>query len=643
METTKTEGPNSPTHVKKDAIEAEVESPNDVADVCALLALEPEVEEGCHEYKRHLVNPTPVRFEELVTQLKWRLSEGQGEAIYEIGVEDDGTLLGLSDADMKASYETLKFMADKLDASVSISAERAGKHGITRTALVRQRLTQATHLEIRVVTVGNVDSGKSTLLGVLTKGVLDNGRGLARGNVFRHKHEAESGRTSAISQQILGFAADGSVANYASPNVRECGHSLRWSEIVSGSAKVVSFLDLCGHEKYLRTTLFGLTGHMPDYAMMVVDSNRGGIVGMTKEHLGIVLALKVPMIVTITKVDMCSEHLLKKTLDAVTKLLKRQGVNKMPLIMKSEADVLTAAKAITGNHITPVFLTSCVNGQSLDLIRLFLNLLPARRSWDKSEASDARVHLDDAFQVVGIGTVVSGVVVSGSVAHNQPLLLGPDGNGAFKEVVVKSVMNKRVGVPRAEAGQTASFAIKGKKEIVRKRDIRKGMVLVDPSSHPQATWQFEAEVLILVHPTTLKPGYTPVIHCLTVRQAARIMHMTKDYLRSGDRATVTFQWMYRPEYICEGTRIIFREGRTKGIGMVTKVMPSEPRKENIKAHMLRGNSATHEEGEGGAAAATATATAAVATCSAAAAAAATSEDAATSSEAAARREVTQVA
>jgi GTPase len=51
---------------------------------------------------------------------------------------------------------------------------------------------------------GNVDAGKSTLIGVLTRGKLDNGRGLARSNVFQHKHEITSGRTSSISQQIMG-------------------------------------------------------------------------------------------------------------------------------------------------------------------------------------------------------------------------------------------------------------------------------------------------------------------------------------------------------------------------------------------------------------------------------------------------------
>lgn len=64
--------------------------------------------------------------------------------------------------------------------------------------------------------VGNVDAGKSTLLGVLTHGELDNGRGLARQKLFRHKHEAETGRTSSVGNDILGFDSIGMVPILAS-------------------------------------------------------------------------------------------------------------------------------------------------------------------------------------------------------------------------------------------------------------------------------------------------------------------------------------------------------------------------------------------------------------------------------------------
>lgn len=66
------------------------------------------------EYKLKLLCPTASRFEHLVTQMKWRLKEGQGEAIYEIGVSDSGIMAGLNDEDMADSISTLKKMADRL-------------------------------------------------------------------------------------------------------------------------------------------------------------------------------------------------------------------------------------------------------------------------------------------------------------------------------------------------------------------------------------------------------------------------------------------------------------------------------------------------------------------------------------------------
>ena len=66
-------------------------------------------------------------------------------------------------------------------------------------------------IDIRLAVLGNVDAGKSTLLGVLTHDELDNGRGRARLNLFRHLHEIQTGRTSSISHEILGFSSKGEV------------------------------------------------------------------------------------------------------------------------------------------------------------------------------------------------------------------------------------------------------------------------------------------------------------------------------------------------------------------------------------------------------------------------------------------------
>ncbi|MHA1213635.1 MAG: GTP-binding protein, partial [Candidatus Heimdallarchaeota archaeon] len=232
--------------------------------------------------------------------MKFRLQEGQGEAIYEIGIEDNGYPKGLTDDDLESSIKTLERMAAELHADITVLRERDGESGKVAEILVR-RFSEEEFLEVRVAVAGNVDSGKSTLVGVLTQGNLDNGRGLARVNVFRHKHEVVTGRTSSISQQILGYNSKGQIVNY------KLLDNQSWTNIIEESSKVVTFIDLGGHEKYLKTTLFGLTGHQPDYVLLVVGSNMG-IVGMTKEHLGIALALKVPLIVVVTKIDICPEH-----------------------------------------------------------------------------------------------------------------------------------------------------------------------------------------------------------------------------------------------------------------------------------------------------------------------------------------------
>ena len=59
------------------------------------------------------MNPSDHRFEHLVTQMKWRLQEGQGEALYEIGVEDNGVVAGLDEQELDASLTTLQNMAKR--------------------------------------------------------------------------------------------------------------------------------------------------------------------------------------------------------------------------------------------------------------------------------------------------------------------------------------------------------------------------------------------------------------------------------------------------------------------------------------------------------------------------------------------------
>eukprot|EP00761_Pharyngomonas_kirbyi_P000029 gb/GECH01000029.1/.p1 GENE.gb/GECH01000029.1/~~gb/GECH01000029.1/.p1 ORF type:complete len:586 (+),score=147.47 gb/GECH01000029.1/:1-1758(+) len=526
--------------------------------------LEQENDEGNVEYKWKLVGVSSERFKKLVTQMKFRLAEGMGEALYEIGIQDDGLPAGLIEPEFEESIETLRKMAQELEADVTIVCEKTVQEKPEKKkaaeALVRT-YGEEDYLDLRIAACGNVDSGKSTLIGVLTRGSLDNGRGSARASVFTHRHEVDSGRTSSISHQIMGFDSKGNIVNY------QLLGNPSWQEIVANSRKICTFIDLAGHEKYLKTTVFGMTGSVPDYSGVIVGANMG-VTRMTKEHIGLTLALKVPMFFVVTKIDMAPDNVKKDTLQTIHKILKLPGVRKIPYHVKNFDDVVTCAKNIGMDRVVPIFQVSNVTGDSLDLLRAFLNLLPSRKDWETMRSKNAQVVIDQTFFVSGVGTVVSGIVSHGEIAVNDTLMLGPDGNGRFRSVAIKSIHVKRVNVRRAVAGQHASFALKKEK----RSNIRKGMVLLE-DKNPKAVWEFDAEVLVLYHSTTIKLNYQPVIHCMCVRQCAKIVDMDNEALRTGDKARVRFRFMNRPEYLREEERLIFREGRTKGIGMVKSVDP----------------------------------------------------------------------
>ncbi len=174
--------------------------------------------------------------------------------------------------------------------------------------------------DVRIAVIGNVDSGKSTLVGVLTKCVMDDGRGSARSKVFNFDHEQKNGRTSSIGQEIMGFNDDAKQVELE----RTTSKNQEWSHIATNSKKIVTFLDLCGHEKYLKTTMFGLVGLMPDYSMIIVGANMG-VSRMTREHLGISLALKVPIFIVITKIDLSPPEVYEKTKETLVKILRAPG------------------------------------------------------------------------------------------------------------------------------------------------------------------------------------------------------------------------------------------------------------------------------------------------------------------------------
>lgn len=513
--------------------------------------------------KNVLVSPSAEQFDALVKRLQQRIESGHGEVIYTVGIGTDSGNDGLTEEELEASVATLKSMASSLEADSALLRKHKVGQNFVAEYLVRKKAADNDFVEVRVAVVGNVDAGKSTLLGVLTHGELDNGRGFARQKLFRHKHEMESGRTSSVGNDILGFDSCGNVVNKPDSH----GGQMDWVKICETSAKVITFIDLAGHERYLKTTIFGMTGHVPDFTMLMIGAN-AGVVGMTKEHLGLALALNVPVFVVVTKIDMCPPNVLQDTMKLLVRILRSPGCRKIPVIVHSEDDVIVSATNFVSERLCPIFQVSNVTGKNLDLLKMFLNLLSTRMP--NSDSEPAEFQIDDTYSVPGVGTVVSGTTLKGVIKLNDILLLGPDPLGHFQPVAIKSIHRKRMPVREVHGGQTASFALKK----IRRSDIRKGMVMVSSALNPEACWEFEGEILVLHHPTTISPRYQAMVHCGSIRQTASILRMSKECLRTGDKAIVHFRFIKNPEYLRAGMRMVFREGRTKAVGNVVHLIPN---------------------------------------------------------------------
>lgn len=250
--------------------------------------------------------------EKLRSHLASALLRGHGEVFVTLGKHPkdaaNASDLGapLTAAQLDAAVSRLQTVGGTIKAEVTeLYRDDTNKDSPYGCWMVRLRPASVEEvMEVRVAVVGNVDAGKSTTLGVLTRGGLDDGRGKARIALFRHPHEIETGRTSSVGGEILGFSTKGQpiFPDHESESGGTKREKLTWEEITKRASKVVSFIDLAGHERYFKTTLYGLSGCAPDYVMLMVGGN-AGLIGMSKEHLGVALALNVPIAVCVTKVS----------------------------------------------------------------------------------------------------------------------------------------------------------------------------------------------------------------------------------------------------------------------------------------------------------------------------------------------------
>ncbi|RHZ58513.1 uncharacterized protein CDV56_102454 [Aspergillus thermomutatus] len=253
------------------------------------------------------------------------LEESQG-ALYEIGVADDGTFVGLTQDELDESLTNLQVMAASLGCKVEIlrrvivgkcewaewaedtcaAAADAGKvhtenlwvaealvspdleyYGLishrdefdgqtpsrgAQTKSIRED-NHSTTEQVRISITGPSAAGKSSLLGTLTSSILDNGRGASRLSLLKHRHEISSGITSSVAQELIGYSESASdsvdVINYASGNVAA------WDDIHAAAkdSRLAFVSDLPGSVRYLKSTLRGLISWAPHYVLLCIPAN----------------------------------------------------------------------------------------------------------------------------------------------------------------------------------------------------------------------------------------------------------------------------------------------------------------------------------------------------------------------------------
>eukprot|EP00978_Attheya_sp_CCMP212_P025735 scaffold83330_cov45-Attheya_sp.AAC.5 len=434
---------------------------------------------------------------------------------------------------------------------------------------------------VRIAVVGNVDSGKSTLIGTLTTGMLDDGRGKARSGIMTHRHEIETGRTSTVSTHTLAFH-DGRVIPNAGNFKQRLDGLKSETEIAQSADQVVTFMDLAGHEKYLKTTIHGISSGMADYALILVNA-RHPPTHMTVHHMNICAAFGIPIIVLLTKIDGCPKHAFKETMDEIRNMVRSPNIGKKPFAIRNETDIETIKDKL--QSFAPIMSISAVTGEGLDILQKLLHSLPKRRHHQKKLVRPFEFLVDGIFNVQGVGCVVSGFVNAGSVSLGDMIYVGPFEDGTFIKTTVKSFHIARTSVNFISAGVSACIAIPLNK--IERKSIRNGMVVLTEAVAGVRT--FEAEVCVLKggNSKTFQVGTETVVHVLNVKQTATVQKIeliNNDFitssltakednvvLRPGNRAKIVLRFKIRHEYVRTGMRIVFRDRHVSGVGIITGI------------------------------------------------------------------------
>lgn len=281
---------------------------------------------------------------------------------------------------------------------------------------------------------------------------------------------------------------------------------LGFAYLPTPSGDVLGFIDVPGHERFVHTMVAGASGI--DFELLVVAAD-DGVMPQTREHLAIVDLLGVSRgLVVLSKCDLADPQ--------------RRAAVAADIRSALAGTMLEQAEAI------PV---SAVTGEGIqDLRRLLFE--EASRFAGRSVSGRFRLAVDRSFTLRGIGTVVTGTVLSGSVGVGDSVVVSPSGLAAR----VRSIHAQNRAAGRGRAGSRCALNLTG--DGVGKEAIRRGDVILDPALHAP-TDRIDVELRVLrSEPKPIGQWFPVRLHHGAAEVGARIVLLDDEPVAPGGTAKV---------------------------------------------------------------------------------------------------------
>jgi selenocysteine-specific elongation factor len=317
---------------------------------------------------------------------------------------------------------------------------------------------------------------------------------------------------------------------------------LGFAHVELGEGIVASFVDVPGHERFVRHMLAG--AHGIDAVTLVVAADES-VMPQTREHFHICRLLGVPRgLVVLTKCDLA---------DAETQAIAEMEVRE-----------LVAGSFLDGR---PLVRVSIRTGEGLDALREALLLL-ARETPPRPSEGLLRLPVDRVFSMKGFGTVVTGTLVAGELAVGEEVEALPPGRPAR----VRGLQVHGVAVERVAAGTRTAVNLAG--DVER---LARGQVLTRPGTL-RPTLMIDAELQLLPGARPLADGARVRVHAASAEILARVRLLRAIPLEPGGRALAQLR-LEGPGVVGRGDRLVLRSySPADTIGGAVVVDPLPPRR-----------------------------------------------------------------